>query len=130
LSAAPSIGPLTTLPERPAAKTTNTDAPRSEIPVVHYRTTPMDGIDIFYRDADSKDAPVFLLLHGFPTSSRMIRNLMPLLADRYRIVAPNYPGFGQSAAPNHRQFEYSFAHYADLVDALLQKLDVRRYAST
>jgi pimeloyl-ACP methyl ester carboxylesterase len=71
---------------------------------------------------------VFLLLHGFPTSSHMFRNLIPLLADRYRIIAPDYPGFGQSAMPDRKGFAYSFAHYAELVDALLDKLGVKRFA--
>jgi pimeloyl-ACP methyl ester carboxylesterase len=95
---------------------------------MHYQTTSIDGVDIFYREAGPKGAPVFLLLHGFPTSSHMFRNLMPLLADRYRVIAPDYPGFGQSAAPDHKHFDYSFAHYADLIDVLLQQLEVKRYA--
>ena len=69
-----------------------------------------------------------LLLHGFPTSSHMFRNLIPLLANRYHVIAPDYPGFGQSAAPDHTHFAYTFAHYAILVDALLQELKVARYA--
>jgi len=64
-----------------------------------YRTVEVDGLNIFYREAGPKDAPVILLLHGFPTSSRMFRNLIPALADRYHLIAPDYPGFGYSAAP-------------------------------
>ena len=71
------------------------------VPTVHYRTAKIDGIDIFYREAGPADAPVVVLLHGFPTSSHMFRNLIPLLADRYRVIAPDYPGFGQSAMPDH-----------------------------
>jgi len=92
------------------------------IPVVHYHNASVDGVDIFYREAGPADAPVVLLLHGFPTSSHMFRNLMPLLADRYHVIAPDYPGFGWSAAPDHTKFTYSFAHYADLVDGLLGKI--------
>src|SRR3954470_3935224 len=86
----------------------------------HYETANIDELDIFYRDAGPVDAPVVLLLHGFPTSSHMFRNLIPALADRYRVIAPDYPGFGQSAMPDHTQFNYTFARFADLVDGLLQ----------
>jgi len=98
------------------------------VPTVHYHSIKIDGIDIFYREAGPPDAPAVLLLHGFPTSSHMFRNLIPLLADRYHVIAPDYPGFGQSAAPDHTTFTYSFAHYADLVDGLLGQLGVTRYA--
>ena len=81
---------------------TNADTPsvRAEmpvpaaVPVIYYRTATVDGVSIFYREAGPADAPVVLLLHGFPTSSHMFRNLIPLLADRYRVIAPDYPGFG------------------------------------
>ena len=68
------------------------------VPTVHYHTVKVDGIDIFYREAGPADAPAVLLLHGFPTSSHMFRNLIPTLADRYHVIAPDYPGFGQSGA--------------------------------
>lgn len=96
--------------------------------VTHYRTVDLNGVRIFYRDAGPENAPVVLLLHGFPTSSHMFRNLIPLLADRYHVIAPDYPGFGQSAAPDHTVFAYTFAHYADLMDSLLQRLKVDRFA--
>jgi pimeloyl-ACP methyl ester carboxylesterase len=96
--------------------------------VTHHRTATVDGVDIFYREAGPADAPVVLLLHGFPTSSHMFRNLIPALADRYRVIAPDYPGFGQSAMPDHREFAYSFAHYAVLMDGVLGQLGVRRHA--
>jgi pimeloyl-ACP methyl ester carboxylesterase len=96
--------------------------------VTHYRTTTIDGTSLFYREAGPASGPVVLLLHGFPTSSHMFRNLIPALADRYHVIAPDYPGFGQSEAPDHMQFAYTFAHYANLVDALLQKLGAARYA--
>ncbi len=96
--------------------------------VTHYRTTTVDGTDLFYREAGPASGPVVVLLHGFPTSSHMFRNLIPALADRYRVIAPDYPGFGQSAAPDHTQFAYTFAHYATLMDGLLQKLGATRYA--
>jgi pimeloyl-ACP methyl ester carboxylesterase len=95
---------------------------------VHYRTATVDGVNMFYREAGPKDGPVVLLLHGFPTSSHMFRNLIPLLADRYRVIAPDYPGFGYSDAPDHTKFAYSFAHYADMVDDLLGQLGAKSYA--
>ena len=96
--------------------------------VTHYRTANVDGVSVFYREAGPADAPVVLLLHGFPTSSHMFRNLIPALADRYRVIAPDYPGFGDSAMPDHTQFAYTFAHYADLIDGLLEQLGAQRYA--
>lgn len=98
------------------------------VPVVHYRTETIDGVKVFYREAGPADAPVVLLLHGFPTSSHMFRNLIPLLADKYRVIAPDYPGFGQSDAPDHTKFAYTFAHLADIVDALAGRLGANRYA--
>jgi pimeloyl-ACP methyl ester carboxylesterase len=104
---------------------TPSQAPRN---VTHYRTGTVEGVSLFYREAGPANGPVVLLLHGFPTSSHMFRNLIPALSDRYRVIAPDYPGFGQSAAPDHTQFAYTFAHYASLVDGLLQKLGATRYA--
>ena len=98
------------------------------IQTVHYRSAKINGVDIFYREAGPADAPVLLLLHGFPTSSHMFRNLIPALADRYRLIAPDYPGFGESAAPDHATFAYTFGNYADLMDGLLNELSVDRYA--
>jgi pimeloyl-ACP methyl ester carboxylesterase len=97
-------------------------------PVIHYRTAAIEGLSIFYREAGPADAPVVLLLHGFPTSSHMFRNLMPALADRYRVIAPDYPGFGQSDMPDHTTFAYSFDRFGALMDGLLDRLGVTRYA--
>ncbi|MGA9848413.1 MAG: alpha/beta fold hydrolase, partial [Roseiarcus sp.] len=113
---------------RAHAETAACVSERAAIPVVHYRTVTVDGVDIFYREAGPAGAPTVLLLHGFPTSSHMFRNLIPLLADRYHVIAPDYPGFGESAAPNHKTFAYTFGHYADLVDGLLTQLGVKTYA--
>jgi pimeloyl-ACP methyl ester carboxylesterase len=77
-------------------------------------------IRIFYREAGPADGPVVVLLHGLPTSSHMSRNLVPALADRFHVIAPDYPGFGQSAMPDRAQFAYTFGHYTELVDGLLQ----------
>jgi pimeloyl-ACP methyl ester carboxylesterase len=102
--------------------------PSLAAPVVQHRTARVDGVEIFYREAGPKDAPAIVLLHGFPTSSHMFRNLIPALADRYRVIAPDYPAFGHSATPDRRTFPYTFAKYADVVDGLLEQLAVRRYA--
>jgi pimeloyl-ACP methyl ester carboxylesterase len=98
------------------------------LPVTHHRTTKIDGVSIFYREAGPLDAPVVLLLHGFPTSSHMFRNLIPALADQYHVIAPDYPGYGQSDMLDHTKFAYTFDHFGDLVDGLLDQLKVTRYA--
>ncbi|MCH8686501.1 alpha/beta fold hydrolase [Pedomonas mirosovicensis] len=95
--------------------------------VIHYRTAKIEGLDIFYREAGPKDAPTVLLLHGFPSSSFQYRNLIPALADRYHVIAPDYPGFGQSSAPEHTRFAYTFAHLTDVIEALLNQLGVDCY---
>lgn len=101
---------------------------RSEAHPIHYRKLTVDGVEIAYREAGPQNAPVLLLLHGFPTSSHMFRDLMPRLADRYRVIAPDYPGFGQSAAPAPGEFDYSFDHYAELMQSFTQQLGLQRYA--
>ncbi|MGO6799063.1 alpha/beta hydrolase (plasmid) [Rhizobium ruizarguesonis] len=98
------------------------------VPQVTYHTVDVDGTKIFYREAGPAGAPVVLLLHGFPTSSHMFRNLIPILADKYHVIAPDYPGFGESDAPDHTKFAYTFGHYADIVDGLLGKLNITEYA--
>jgi pimeloyl-ACP methyl ester carboxylesterase len=80
---------------------------------VHYRTARIGDLDIFYRDAGPQAAPVIFLLHGFPTSSNMFRNLIPRLAGSFRVVAPDYPGFGQSSMPDRRRFAYTLEEYAN-----------------
>ena len=98
------------------------------VPILQYRAATVDGVKIAYVEAGPKDGPIVLLLQGFPTSSHQYRNLIPLLADRYHVIAPDYPGFGESDAPPYDQFEYSFAHYATLMDGLLGQLGAKRYA--
>lgn len=95
---------------------------------VLYRTANIDGIDIFYREAGPRDAPVVLLLHGFPTSSHMFRNLIPKLSDKYHVIAPDYPGYGYSAMPSVDEFEYTFDNMATIVDKLVEKLGVTKYS--
>ncbi|MBY3445207.1 alpha/beta fold hydrolase [Rhizobium laguerreae] len=119
---------LAQVPEAFAAPAQNSAAsPRTPI-TVFYRSTKIDGVDMFYREAGPAEGPVVLLLHGFPTSSHMFRNLIPLLADRYHVIAPDYPGFGQSDAPDHTKFAYTFGHYADMVDTLMTQLGAKKYA--
>lgn len=95
---------------------------------VHHRRIQVEGIDLFYREAGPRDAPTLLLLHGFPTSSQMYRDLIPLLADRFHVIAPDYPGFGQSATPSPSEFEYSFDNFAKLMDRFTQQLGLKRFA--
>src|SRR5437773_1210734 len=95
---------------------------------VHYKTTRINGLDIFYRDAGPQDAPVILLLHGFPTSSNMLRNLIPRLANSFRVSAPDYPGFGQSSMPNPKSYAYTFENFADIVDKLAEQLGINKYS--
>jgi pimeloyl-ACP methyl ester carboxylesterase len=97
-------------------------------PVTLYKTAKVNGLDVFYREAGPKNAPTVLLLHGFPTSSHMFRNLIPALADKYHIIAPDYPGYGQSSMPSVTQFDYTFDNLADVVDALVQQLGIERYS--
>lgn len=100
----------------------------AEASQIRYRTATVDGVKMFYREAGPKDAPTLLLLHGFPTSSQMFRDLIPRLADRYHVVAPDYPGYGHSDAPDHKSFAYTFDHYARLVGKLTEQIGVDRYA--
>jgi pimeloyl-ACP methyl ester carboxylesterase len=94
---------------------------------MHYKTVKVDGLDIFYREAGPKNAPVILLLHGFPTSSHMFRDLMPLLADRYHVIAPDYPGFGNSSTPTVNEFEYTFDHLADVMQDFTVAIGLSSY---
>lgn len=119
---------FSSVPPSIAAAAADSSGPLAESAVTHYRTLQVDGTNIFYREAGPIGAPVVLLLHGFPTSSHMFRNLIPALADRYHVIAPDYPGFGQSDAPDHKVFAYSFGHYAELVDSLLGRLGASQYA--
>ena len=95
---------------------------------VYYRMMEIDGVDIAYREAGDPAKPTVLLLHGFPTSSQMFRNLMPELAKDYHVLAPDYPGYGASEMPARDQFDYSFASFADVVDEFLAKKNVSQFA--
>lgn len=116
---------------QPAAKAEtapSADAGQVHRPEVYYKTVKIDGLDIFFREAGPKDAPTVLLLHGFPTSSHMFRNLIPALADRYHVVAPDYPGFGNSSMPTVDEFEYTFDNLANVVEKLTVELGLARYS--
>jgi pimeloyl-ACP methyl ester carboxylesterase len=97
-------------------------------PVTHYRTVTVDDVKVFYREAGDSSKPALLLLHGFPTSSHMFRNLIPLLANRYHVIAPDYPGFGFSDAPDRARFEYTFEHLTQVMDDFTQAVGLKRYA--
>jgi pimeloyl-ACP methyl ester carboxylesterase len=95
---------------------------------VRFHTVRVDGVNVFYREAGPQDGPTVLLLHGFPTSSHMYRGLIPLLADRYHVIAPDLPGFGFSDAPPRDQYHYTFDHLAKTIDAFTQALHLQKYA--
>ena len=107
-------------------KTQSVSAPNKQI--VLHKTVKVGDLDIFYREAGPKDAPVVLLLHGFPTSSQMFRNLIPLLADKYHVIAPDYPGYGHSSMPDHEKFAYTFDNLADVIERFTEKLKLETYA--
>src|SRR5258708_22064401 len=101
---------------------------RSQMAIVHHRYATVDGHRLFYREAGDAEAPVLVLLHGFPTSSHMFRHLLPALADEYRVIAPDHLGFGLSDAPPVDEFDYTFDLLAALTAGLLRSLGVERYA--
>lgn len=92
-----------------------------------YHRAQVDGVGVFYREAGPRDAPTIVLLHGYPSSSRMFDTLIPLLAGRYHLIAPDYPGFGQSDAPPPSRYAYTFDHLAQTTNGLLEQLGVDRY---
>src|SRR5262245_26480946 len=93
-----------------------------------YQTADVDGFKIFYREAGAADAPKLLLLHGFPSAGHMLRDLIPLLADRFHIIAPDLPGFGQSDMPARDAFTYSFDNIANVIDRFTEVVGFDRYA--
>ncbi|NNJ95214.1 MAG: alpha/beta fold hydrolase, partial [Halobacteria archaeon] len=93
-----------------------------------HKTITVNGVEIFYREAGPKNAPTLVLLHGFPTSSHMFRNLIPALADRYHVIAPDYPGFGNSAQPAIDDFDYSFDNLANVIEAFIALHGIERYS--
>ncbi len=95
---------------------------------VTYNTLKADNLDVFYREAGDPNKPTILLLHGFPTSSHMFRNLMPLLADKYHVVAPDYPGFGYSSAPSASEFNYTFDNLANVIEKFTVAKGLKTYS--
>ncbi len=100
----------------------------SDVIMVAYKSMKVDGLDIFYREAGRPDAPAIVLLHGFPASSHMFRNLMLALADQFYLVAPDYPGFGNSSMPSVDDYKYSFDGIADVVDKFIQAKGLQKYS--
>jgi len=96
--------------------------------MIMYQYANVDGLKIFYREAGAKTSPTILLVHGFPTSSHMFRNLIPALADRYHVVAPDLPGFGFSDVPDRKQFRYTFEHLAEVIGNFTKTIGLERYA--
>jgi len=109
----------------------NTNAQAQNLPSsrrsISYHMVEIDGLNIFYREAGPADAPTVLLLHGFPSSSRMWEPLLPLLADKYHLIAPDYPGFGHSSAPSPSNFEYTFDNLSRVMNELSTKLGITNY---
>ncbi|MGL9622977.1 alpha/beta hydrolase [Bradyrhizobium sp. U531] len=120
-----------TLMATAVALTWSAGAIRAQTPSTSSTTTfhraSVDGVNVFYREAGPKDAPTILLLHGYPSSSRQFATLIPLLADRYHLVAPDYPGFGESDAPPAEHFRYTFDNLARIVDRLTEQLGLKSY---
>jgi pimeloyl-ACP methyl ester carboxylesterase len=96
--------------------------------MIAYKTMKVDSLDIFYREAGSIDSPAIVLLHGFPASSHMFRNLIPALADQFHLVAPDYPGFGNSSMPSVDDYEYSFDNLASVIDEFIQAQGLPKYS--
>ncbi|WP_260416448.1 alpha/beta fold hydrolase [Pseudomonas cichorii] len=108
-------------------------AKESAVPVddasrITFNTQKVGEVDVFYREAGPKDAPVLLLLHGFPSSSHMFRNLMPLLANKYRLIAPDLPGFGNTKAPPRGQFDYTFENLYKVIEGFTEALGLKKYS--
>src|SRR5580698_9683514 len=100
----------------------------SKVPLIHRKRIEADGVRVFYREAGDPNAPVVLLLHGFPTSSFQYRELIPRLADRYRVIAPDLPGFGFTEVPAARNYKYTFGNLAKTIEAFTEALHLYRYA--
>ncbi|HEY9661161.1 MAG TPA: alpha/beta hydrolase [Allocoleopsis sp.] len=96
--------------------------------MISYRTVSINGLDIFYREAGSRSNPTILLLHGYPTSSHMFRNLIPALADQFHLVAPDYPGFGYSSMPTVDEFDYTFDHLTEVIAGFIDAIGLQRYS--
>jgi len=118
---------MSRLPESTAVSSAVSSS-SAESSITRYRTTNVDGLNIFYREAGASKAPAVLLLHGFPSSSHMYRDLIPALADHYHVVAPDLPGFGFTEAPERKRFKYSFEHLAEVIERFTEAIGLNRYA--
>jgi pimeloyl-ACP methyl ester carboxylesterase len=96
--------------------------------IVNYRITNVNGIKIYYRETGKSNSPTLLLLHGFPSSSHMFRDLIPLLAEKYHLVAPDFPGFGQSDMPDRGKYQYTFANIADTIAGFTEAIGLKKFA--
>lgn len=124
-----SLGAVTQMATIPAVSyAAGTASTAEQTKATQHKTIEINGLEVFYREAGPKDAPVLLLLHGFPTSSQQYRNLIPELATKYHVIAPDYPGFGRSAMPPRDTFDYTFASYADLIGDFTDTLGLDRYS--
>jgi pimeloyl-ACP methyl ester carboxylesterase len=99
-----------------------------KIMTINYQKTRVNGLNVFYREAGKKTSPTLLLLHGFPSSSHMFRNLIPILAEHYHVVAPDFPGFGQTDLPNHKEFAYTFANLAEVIGNFTEAIGLKKFA--
>lgn len=104
------------------------DAYDIDINQVRYKTIKIEGQDIFYRETGPSDKPAILLLHGFPSSSHMFRNLLIVLGNKYHLIAPDYPGFGNSSMPSTKEFEYSFDHLANVIDQFTSAIRLNKFS--
>jgi len=119
---------LTTLLAAAAALSSPAVTPLPSISATTFHKVQVDGVGVFYREAGPKDAPTIVLLHGFPSSSREFNTLIPLLATRYHLIAPDFPSFGQSDTPSPSTYSYTFDHLAQTTNALLEQLQIKRYS--
>lgn len=119
---------ITVVSNNPASAKEPRPASKAAAMKVEYKTVKVGDLEIFYREAGPKNAPTLLLLHGFPTSSQMFRNLIPALANKFHVVAPDYPGYGHSSMPSPEKFAYTFDNIARVMEEFTEKIGLQRYA--